>query len=150
MRALIQVVDQAEVTVDSMAVGSCGAGLCIFVGVVPTDTEGVADRLWHKISHLRIFADGQGKTNLSVHDVKGSVLLVSQFTLCADVSRGMRPSFTGAAKPDLARRLFDHLVDEARRDLGEDRVGEGVFGAHMKVSLTNNGPFTIWLDTETL
>lgn len=150
MRALIQVVDKAEVTVDSKMVGSCGKGLCIFVGVVPADTEEVADRLWHKISRLRIFADGQGKTNLSLHDVEGSVLLVSQFTLCADISHGLRPSFTGAAKPDQARRLFNHLVDDATRDLGSERVGRGVFGAYMKVSLTNDGPFTIWLDTETL
>lgn len=150
MRALLQVVKRAEVTVDGSSAGACAGGLLVFVGISPTDTEEEADRLWHKILRLRIFADGKGKTNLSLQDVGGSVLLVSQFTLMADCSHGLRPSFTGAARPEAARPLFEHMVERAREDLGEDRVAEGVFGAHMEVSLTNDGPFTVWLDTETL
>lgn len=150
MRALIQLIDHAEVTVKGKLVGSSGPGLCIFLGVVPEDTEREALRLWKKILKLRIFPDAEGKTNLSLRDIGGSVLIVSQFTLCADCSHGNRPSFTGAARPEPARRLYEAFLDDARADLGEERVGHGKFGAMMDVSLLNKGPFTIWLDTATL
>lgn len=150
MRALIQLIDTAEVTVEGKLVGSSGPGLCIFLGVVPEDMEDTAARLWKKILRLRIFPDADGKTNLSLQDTGGSVLVVSQFTLCADCSHGNRPSFTGAAKPEPAKRLYEAFLEDARADLGESRVGHGEFGAMMDVSLVNKGPFTIWLDTETL
>lgn len=150
MRALIQLIDHAEVTVEGKLVGASGPGLCIFLGVVPEDDEDVAKRLWAKISKLRIFPDAQGKTNLSLKDTGGSVLIVSQFTLCADCSHGNRPSFTGAAKPEPARRLYEAFLADARATLGEERVGHGEFAAMMDVTLLNKGPFTIWLDTDTL
>lgn len=150
MRALLQRVSEASVSVDGQVVGSCGPGLLVLLGVGPTDDEACAERLWHKILRLRIFADASGKTNLSLAQVGGEALVVSQFTLFADCRRGNRPSFTGAAPAAVAERLYDHFCELAARDLGPAHVGRGVFGAHMQVSLTNEGPFTIWLDTDTL
>lgn len=150
MRALIQCVEHAEVEVGGSVVGSCGGGFLILLGVAPDDDEALAERLWRKVAALRVFEDDAGKTNLSLADTGGSVLVVSQFTLYADARRGNRPSFTGAARPEHARRLYERFCDLAETDLGPERVGRGVFGAHMRVSLVNHGPFTVMLDTDEL
>lgn len=150
MRALIQRVERAQVEVDGVVTGSCEAGYLVFLGVAPTDDEALAERLWRKVASLRICADEEGKTNRSLADTKGELLVVSQFTLYADARRGNRPSFTGAAAPDLAERLYDLFCDLAEADLGPGRVGRGVFGAQMRVSLVNDGPFTVLLDTDEL
>lgn len=129
---------------------SCGAGYLVLLGVSPSDDERVVERLWRKVAALRICADEAGKTNRSLIDTHGSLLVVSQFTLYADARRGNRPSFTGAAAPDLACRLYERFCDLAEAELGSGRVGRGVFGEHMRVSLVNDGPFTVMLDTEEL
>lgn len=150
MRALIQRVERAQVEVDGVVVGSCGAGYLVLLGVAPGDDEALAERLWRKVAALRICADEAGKTNRSLVDTDGDVLVVSQFTLYADARRGNRPSFTGAAAPDLAESLYDRFCELAEKDLGAARVGRGVFGADMRVSLVNDGPFTVLLDTDEL
>lgn len=150
MRALIQRVERAQVEVGGVVVGSCGKGCLVFLGVGRADTEAVAEKLWKKISNLRIFADAAGKANRSLADVGGAVLVVSQFTLFADARRGNRPSFTEAAGPELASSLYEYLCSLAERDLGAGRVGRGIFGADMRVSLVNDGPFTVVLDTDAL
>ena len=150
MRALIQRVEHAHVKVDGEVVGSCGAGYLVLLGVAPTDDEALAEKLWRKVAALRICADDAGKTNRSLIDTGGSVLVVSQFTLYADARRGNRPSFTAAAAPALAERLYEHFCELAEADLGAGRVGRGVFGADMRVSLVNDGPFTVLLDTDEL
>lgn len=146
MRALVQRVLEAQVEVNGKVVGACEHGLLVFVGVGNSDDEASARRLWHKLLGLRIFADEQGKTNLSLADIGGDVLLVSQFTLFADCKKGMRPSFAKAAPAPQAERLYDYLCELAERDVAH--VGRGVFGANMRVSLINDGPFTIWLDMD--
>ncbi|MGN0056324.1 MAG: D-aminoacyl-tRNA deacylase [Atopobiaceae bacterium] len=148
MRAVIQRVERASVEVDGRTVGSCGHGLLILLGVAPDDTPDTVRRLWGKIAKLRIFADPQGRTNLSLLDVGGEVLVVSQFTLFADCRKGNRPSFTDAAKPELANQLYQQFCQTAQQDV--THVGQGVFGANMRVSLVNDGPFTVCLDTEQL
>lgn len=148
MRALLQRVTHASVAVEGQTVGSCGPGLLVLLGVAPTDDEDAAERLWHKVVNLRIFDDEAGKANLSLAQVGGEALVVSQFTLFADCRRGNRPSFVGAAPPDRAKRLYEYFCSIAERDLGH--VGRGVFGAHMTVDLENDGPFTVWLDTDEL
>lgn len=150
MRALIQRVSHAACVVDGEVTGECGQGFLILLGVGATDDEAICDRLWNKIRDLRIFADEAGKTNRALADVGGSVLVVSQFTLYADCRRGHRPSFTSAARPELAVPLYEHFCELAERDLGAGRVGRGIFGADMAVSLTNDGPFTVWLDSAEL
>lgn len=150
MRALIQRIESASVEVAGEVVGSCGRGHLILLGVGAADTEAAADKLWKKILNLRIFADDDGKANRSLADVKGSVLIISQFTLFADARRGNRPSFTDAADATLANSLYEYLCSLAERDLGTDRVGRGIFGADMRVSLINDGPFTVMLDTDHL
>jgi len=145
VRALLQRTTGARVLVDGDVVGAIGAGLVILLGVGPDDTEAVADDLARKAAELRIFRDGEGRTNLSLLEVGGSALVVSQFTLYADTRRGRRPGFTGSAAPDLAERLYASFAD-ALRDLGIS-VALGRFGAEMAVELVNDGPFTIWLDT---
>ena len=150
MRALVQRVGGARVTVDGVEVGRCGHGLLILLGVGQGDDEATAERLWHKASGLRIFDDEAGKTNLSLADVGGEVLVVSQFTLYANCRRGRRPSFTEAAAPELGRTLYERFCELAEQDLGAAHVGRGSFGAHMQVELVNDGPFTIWLDTDEL
>ena len=144
MRALLQRVSQARVVVDGETLGHIERGWLVLVGIGHADTESLADQLADKIVGLRCFEDAQGKTNLSIQDVGGAVLLVSQFTLYADTSRGRRPGFTNAAAPEAANRLVDYLA-EALRGRGLP-VEQGRFGAHMQVSLTNDGPFTIWLE----
>lgn len=148
VRALLQRVTKAEVSVDGKVVGSCGHGLLVLLGVAPGDDEACAERLWRKVLRLRLFADDTGKTNLSLAQVAGEVLVVSQFTLYADCRRGNRPSFTGAAPATQAERLYERFCKLAERDVSH--VGRGVFGADMQVSLTNDGPFTVWLDTDEL
>ena len=148
MRAVVQRVTQAQVVVDNQVIGNIGHGLLIFLGVGHKDTEETAEKLWSKISRLRIFDDADGKTNLSLADVSGEVLVVSQFTLFANCRRGNRPSFTDAEAPDQARALYEWFVQRARQDVA--RVETGQFAADMAVSLTNDGPFTIVLDTDQL
>ena len=150
MRALVQRVTQASVEVDGAVVGSCGEGYLILLGVSATDGQAEAARLWDKIVKLRIFADDAGKTNLSLVDVGGSVLVISQFTLYADTRKGNRPSFPDAAKGEAASALYERFCELAEADLGAARVGRGIFGADMAVSLVNSGPFTVMLDTDEL
>ena len=148
MRAVLQRVRHAQVTVEGEVVGSCGFGLLILLGVGTQDTPAEAERLWNKVFKLRIFEDEAGKTNLSLADVGGEVLVVSQFTLYADARRGNRPSFTAAAGPELGNELYERFCELAERDVSH--VGRGVFGAMMEVSLVNDGPFTVILDTDDL
>lgn len=148
MRAVIQRVTQAQVAIDGQAVGSIRKGLLILLGVGGDDGEAQAERLWSKIFKLRIFEDEQGKTNRSLTDVDGEVLVVSQFTLYADCRKGNRPSFTAAGDPGRAEELYRYFSELVRRDTGQ--VETGRFGADMQVSLVNDGPFTIVLDTDRL
>ncbi len=141
MIALIQRVLRASVTVDGRSVGQIGAGLLVFVCAEPADDTTLAERLVARILKLRVFADEAGKMNRSVVEVQGGLLIVSQFTLAADVSAGNRPGFAGAAGPELGRRLYDHVVACAARQHAP--VASGEFGAHMRVSLVNDGPVTI-------
>jgi D-tyrosyl-tRNA(Tyr) deacylase len=144
---LLQRVSHAKVEVDGLVVGAIGPGLLVFLAVEPPDTELQAGRLIERLTAYRVFEDDAGRMNLSVADSGGSLLLVPQFTLAADTTKGLRPSFTGAAAPELGRRLFDYAVERARSALGDGRVATGRFGAHMHVSLTNDGPVTFWLRT---
>ncbi|MGK2849871.1 MAG: D-aminoacyl-tRNA deacylase [Candidatus Limnocylindrales bacterium] len=146
MRALLQRTTGATVRVGGEVVGAIGQGLVVFLGVGPTDDEAVADVLARRLTELRLFRDDEGRTNRSLLDSGGAALVVSQFTLFADTRRGRRPGFTGAAAPDLAERLYERLV-ATLRDLGVE-VATGRFGAEMAVELVNDGPFTIWLDTD--
>lgn len=148
MRALVQRVSQAKVEVDDVVIGSINRGYLILLGVGQNDTEEQIERLWSKISKMRIFEDENGKTNLSLNSVGGEVLIVSQFTLYADCKKGNRPSFTNAGNPDQANRLYEAFVKRVRQDV--ETVETGSFGALMQVSLINDGPFTIWLDTDEL
>jgi len=141
MRALVQRVACARVEVAGRVAGQIGAGLLVFVCAEPSDDAAVADRLVAKLLKLRVFADDAGKMNRSVVDVGGGLLVVSQFTLAADVSGGNRPSFTGAAGPDLGRRLYERVVAAARAQ--HPVVACGEFGADMQVHLVNDGPVTI-------
>jgi D-tyrosyl-tRNA(Tyr) deacylase len=145
MRALLQRVREAAVTVEDRTVGQIGRGWLVLLGVGHADTIAIAQTLADKVVGLRCFEDEQGKTNLAIKDVGGAVLLVSQFTLYADVSRGRRPGFTNAASPDVAEALVTAFGAALRRQ--GLHVEQGEFGAHMAVSLVNDGPFTIWLDS---
>jgi D-aminoacyl-tRNA deacylase len=146
VRALLQRTSGARVRVGQETVGEVGAGLVVLLGVGPEDDEATADTLARRVTELRIFDNDEGRTNRSLIDVGGAVLVVSQFTLYADTRRGRRPGFTGAAAPDLAERLYLRFA-AALRELGVE-VATGRFGAVMAVELVNDGPFTIWLDTE--
>ena len=145
MRALVQRVSEASVRVDGTVVGQCGAGLLVLVCAMRGDTTAQADKLATKISKLRIFQDDAGKMNLSLRDIGGSALVVSQFTLAAD-TKGNRPGFSTAAPPDEGKALYEHFTASLRAAGVSSETG--VFGADMKVSLVNDGPVTIWLDTE--
>ena len=147
MRALLQRVSRAEVRVDGKVVASIGPGLAILLGVGHADDDAVAMSLARRVTELRIFADHEGRTNRSILDIDGSALVVSQFTLYADTSRGRRPGFTNAADPASADRLY-RVFAATLRDAGVRDVQTGVFGAEMAVELVNDGPFTIWLDTD--
>ena len=149
MRILIQRVISANVVVDGAVTGVIDAGLLLLVGVTHTDTEAIEDRMADKVLKLRIFSDENGLMNRSVVDVGGGILAVSQFTLYANAKGGNRPSYTAAARPEQASIAFDRWVAKLAARLGKP-VPTGVFGADMKVALVNDGPVTIWLDSETL
>lgn len=148
MRAVIQCVNEASVTVDNTTLASIGKGALVLLGIGHGDTAETAQKLWNKIYKLRMFDDAEGKTNLSLGDIQGDVLIVSQFTLYASCKKGNRPSFTDAAKPDQAHELYEYFVSLARADVKNVDIGK--FGAMMEVSLTNHGPFTLVLDTNEL
>ena len=145
MKAWIQRVTEASVDIDGDRVAEIGRGYLILLGVTHTDTEKTADEIADRICKLRIFEDANGKTNLSVIDVGGSVIVVSQFTLYADTSHGRRPGFSNAARPELAEPLYERVVARIREIIGNDKVGTGRFGAEMKVRLLNDGPFSVEL-----
>lgn len=149
MRAVVQRVRQGRVSVEGQPVGEIGPGLVILLGAGHGDGQAEADRLADKIANLRIFADGEGKTNLSILDVGGEALVISQFTLYADCRKGRRPSFTKAALPDVAAPLVETFAGRLRQ-AGVHRVESGEFGALMLVEIHNDGPFTIVLDTDEL
>lgn len=144
MIGLLQRVTQAQVVVGNRTVGRIGAGLMVLVCAERGDSEAQADRLLERLLSYRVFSDAEGRMNLSLRDVGGGMLLVPQFTLAADTRKGNRPSFTPAAAPEEGRRLFDYLLTGARRV--HSPVESGEFGADMQVSLTNDGPVTIWLE----
>lgn len=147
MKAVIQRVASACVEVEGEIVGSCNAGYMILFGAAEGDTEADAELLARKTANLRVFCDSEDKMNLSVLDIDGEILAISQFTLCADVKKGNRPSFINAMEPIGAERLYKYFCRKLR-DEGVKKVDEGVFGADMKVSLVNDGPVTILYDTE--
>jgi len=149
VKAVIQRVTHASVKVDGETVGSCGQGFLILLGVMAGDDEKEADKLVNKTVNLRIFEDENGKMNLSSLDIGGEMLVVSQFTLCADCTHGRRPSFTPSAPPDEANRLYEYFVRRLKEN-GISHVETGVFGADMKVELLNDGPVTIILDSSEL
>lgn len=147
MKFLIQVVKNANVNVNNLTIGKIDKGYLIFIGISDDDNEELADKMIKKTVNLRIFQDENGKTNLSINDVQGSILAVSQFTLYADCRKGNRPSFVNAGKPDHANALYEYIKDKFATDYGL-HVESGEFGADMKVSLVNDGPFTIMLDSK--
>lgn len=144
MIGLLQRVSEARVVVADRTVGQIGPGLLVLLAVEPGDAPEQAERLVDRLLRYRVFEDPAGRMNLSLLDTGGAMLLVPQFTLAADTGKGLRPSFTDAAPPQVGRNLFEHAAGYARRQLGE-RVALGEFGAHMRVSLTNDGPVTFWL-----
>lgn len=148
MRFVIQRVKEASVRVDGEVIGAIGKGYLVLIGVCDSDTEQTADRMIKKMIGLRIFEDENGKTNLSLADVGGSLLLVSQFTLYANCKKGNRPSFIEAGSPDKANSLYEYVIRECKKSVAE--VQTGSFGAEMEVGLVNDGPFTILLDSEKL
>ncbi len=148
MKFLIQRVSNATVKADNVITGQIGKGLLIFIGIRDSDTKDTADKMLKKACNLRIFSDNEGKTNLSTSDVGGELLLISQFTLYANCKKGNRPSFFEAGSPEHAEKLYNYIVSKAKEYC--NIVGTGRFGADMKVSLENDGPFTIMLDSEEL
>ena len=148
MRAVVQRVTQASVTVDGELLGRIGKGFLILLGVADGDTRQMAEKMADKICRLRIFEDENGKTNLSLADVEGELLIISQFTLYADCRKGNRPSFTDAGAPDHADRLYEYFMERCRMHV--EKVAHGEFGADMKVDLLNDGPFTLMLDSKDL
>ena len=146
MKFVLQRVLEAKVQVDGKTVGEIGKGFLLLVGVSNEDNKEIADKMIEKVSRLRVFKDSEGKTNLSINDVQGEILVVSQFTLYADCRKGNRPSFTNAGTPQLAEELYEYIIERCQ---GLFRKTEhGVFGADMKVSLVNDGPFTVVLDSK--
>ena len=148
MRFVIQVVSHAEVEVAGETVGRIGKGFAVLIGVGQEDTKEIADKMIRKLIGLRIFEDENGKTNKSLADVNGEVLLVSQFTLYADCRRGNRPGFTYAGEPKMAEEMYEYIIRKVKEQIPV--VQKGIFGADMKLSLTNEGPFTILLDSAEL
>lgn len=148
MRFIIQRVTQASCTVDNQIIGKIDNGLCVFIGVSDTDTTQIADKMMSKLINMRIFSDSDGKTNLSLKDVNGQLLLISQFTLYANCRKGNRPSFTDAGNPELANNLYEYCIEQAKQVV--DVVQTGIFGADMQIALNNDGPFTIILDSDDL
>lgn len=148
MKFVIQVVTEANVKVEGKTVGEIGKGFLVLVGVGQEDTKEVADKMIKKLIGMRIFSDENGKTNLALKDVNGELLLISQFTLYADCKKGNRPNFLNAGKPEMANELYEYIISECKKHVPV--VEKGVFGAEMMVSLTNDGPFTIILDSRDL
>lgn len=148
MKLVIQRVSHAGVTVENHLIGEIGKGYLVFVGISNEDTEDIVDKMIRKMLGLRIFADENGKTNRSLSDVNGALLLVSQFTLYADCRKGNRPSFVKAGSPDLANDLYEYMISKCKEQVTV--VEKGSFGADMKVELLNDGPFTILLDSDEL
>lgn len=148
MKFVVQRVSEASVTVDEKIVGKIGKGFLVLVGISDEDTREVADKLVKKLVGLRIFEDAEGKTNLSLADVGGELLMISQFTLYANCKKGYRPSFIEAGKPEMANALYEYICEECKKNVPV--VEKGIFGAHMHVSLINDGPFTIVLDSRDL
>ena len=146
MKLVIQRVQEASVSVDQKVVGKIGHGFMVLLGVSQTDTEEIADKMFQKLLKLRIFEDENGKTNLDIKSVNGELLIISQFTLYADCRHGNRPSFIGAGTPDQANALYEYFLSQCRKEIPV--VEQGIFGAHMIVSLINDGPFTIVLDSD--
>lgn len=145
MKFVIQRVTSASCTVDGMVTGSIENGFLVLIGVSDSDTKEIADKMTKKLLGLRIFEDADGKTNLSLADVNGSLLLISQFTLYADCKKGNRPSFINAGKPDMANEMYEYIIAECKKTVPV--VEKGIFGADMKIQLLNDGPFTIILDS---
>ncbi len=148
MRFVIQRVMNSKVTIDGKIRGQIGKGFMVLIGVGEGDTLEIADKMIHKMINLRIFEDENGKTNLGLKDVSGSLLLISQFTLYADCKRGNRPSFVKAGDPDMAKSLYEYIISKCRNEI--EVVEHGEFGADMKVELVNDGPFTVLLDSDEL
>ena len=146
MKFVIQRVSEASVSVDNKVVGSIGKGFMVLIGVSNEDNKEIADKMIKKMTAMRIFDDENGKTNLGLSDVEGQLLLISQFTLYADCKKGNRPSFTNAGAPDMANEMFEYIISECKKVVPV--VEQGVFGEDMKVSLVNDGPFTIVLDSK--
>lgn len=146
MKLVIQRVTHASVTVDNNVIGKIGKGYMVLIGVSDTDTKEIADKMLDKMIKLRIFEDENGKTNLSLADVGGELLLISQFTLYANCKKGNRPSFIEAGSPDHANALYEYIIEKCKEHV--DVVEQGEFGAEMKVELLNDGPFTVILDSE--
>ena len=148
MRFVVQRVTHASVTVDGDVIGKIGQGFMVLIGVSDEDTKETADKMVKKLLGLRIFEDENGKTNLDIHTVGGSLILISQFTLYADCKHGNRPSFIKAGKPDMANEMYEYIIAKCREQV--EIVETGEFGADMKVELLNDGPFTILLDSDQL
>ena len=145
VRFLVQRVTRASVTIDGNETGRIGLGFFVLIGVEDVDTKEIADKMISKLLGLRIFEDENGKSNLALADVGGELLLISQFTLCADASRGNRPSYVHAGRPEMSEPMYRYICDQCREQ--GYTVQTGIFGAEMKCDLLNDGPFTIWLDS---
>lgn len=148
MKFVIQRVKKSSVKIDGKIVGKIGYGLNVLVGVEETDTKEIADKMVRKLVKLRIFDDENGKTNLDINKVNGELLLISQFTLCADMKKGNRPSFIKAARPEMSEPMYEYILEECKKHV--DIVEKGEFGAKMEVEIINDGPFTIILDSNEL
>jgi len=148
MRFVIQRVNRASVTVDGRVLGQIGKGFTVLAGICETDTKEIADKMIAKMAKLRIFDDENGKTNLDINTVGGSLLIVSQFTLYADCRKGNRPSFIKAGDPRMAEELYEYILEKSKEHVPDVQRGE--FGAHMKIDLENDGPFTVILDSAEL
>ena len=146
MKFVIQRVTDAKVSVDGKVVGKIGKGFMVLIGIAGTDTVEIADIMIKKLIGMRIFEDENGKTNLALKDVGGELLLISQFTLYSDCKKGNRPSFVHAGAPDMADEMYQYIISQCKKEI--DVVEKGIFGADMKVSLVNDGPFTIVLDSD--
>ena len=148
MKFVIQRVTAASCTVEGTVTGAINDGFCVFIGVAENDTRQIADKMIQKLIGMRIFSDENDKINLSLHDINGSLLLISQFTLYANCRKGNRPSFTDAGKPDMANEMYEYIIAECKKKISN--VQTGIFGADMKLEIHNDGPFTIILDSEDL
>lgn len=146
MKFIVQRVNKSQVEVEEKIVGKIDKGFMVLIGITHNDTKEIADFLVRKLINLRVFEDENGKMNLSLKEVQGSLLLISQFTLYADCTSGNRPSFTNAAKPEFANELYEYIIEECKKQI--PNVQTGIFGADMQVSLVNDGPVTIILEKE--